>query len=453
MRGYSRKENLWVGAILAAVVMVGCGDDPQTEEDLPRLPPTMQPDASGADMDPATDPDMGQVVVEPDMTVTPSCTSHGECTEDPAGPYCDPQAGACAPLPPGHLIGWGEGGQATITEVYRPQMASEAPDLDFHPMRDELWVVNRHPEVAGVCSQNDPQSARCRSLGGFTTILTRPGQPDQQVQILEDGNSWHFMRRPPAIAMGTPDRFATCGEASTGNFEDNDVKFIGPTLWSSDLSVYAQPSGGNGSHLDMLHATPWCMGIAHEQDNVYWVFNGDAGSLDRYDFQQDHGPGADDHSDGKVHRYAAGTVGRVPNVPSHMVFHPGDSHLYVADTGNGRIIKLDTTSGQKGGAFSPVYEPLADYGTMTGAQVSDVVASGTLVRPSGLALHDDILYVSDNQTGRIHAFTLAGEEVQTLDTELPAGALAGLAVGPQGKLWFTDMSSGAVYRIDPAGAQ
>merc|ERR1711974_36901 len=103
------------------------------------------------------------------------------------------------------------------------------------------------------------------------------------------------MRRPPALAMGDNGTFATCGEAATGNFEDNPAMFIGPSLWSTDLAVYAKPSGGNGSHLDMLHATPWCMGIAHEVDNVYWAFNGHVGSLDRYDFNNDHGPGNDDH--------------------------------------------------------------------------------------------------------------------------------------------------------------
>ena len=34
-----------------------------------------------------------------------------------------------------------------------------------------------------------------------------------------------------------------------------------------------------GSHLDMLHNTPLCMGIAHEAANRYWVFGGLKGSV------------------------------------------------------------------------------------------------------------------------------------------------------------------------------
>src|SRR5690606_2860220 len=127
--------------------------------------------------------------------------------------------------------------------------------------------------------------------------------------------------------------------------------------WSSNLGIYGiQPPGLNGSHLDMLHETPFCMGIAWERDNVYWVFNGNAGAIDRVDFHADHGPGNDDHSDGEYWRYVPGQVARVPNVPSHM--HLAGTWLYIADTGNGRVVRLDITSGVMGDPFSPVYDPI-----------------------------------------------------------------------------------------------
>jgi hypothetical protein len=396
-------------------------------------------DAAGG---PVCDLDTGECVAE--------CTTSEECVDHEAGPFCDPEVKACAPLPAGHLIGTGDGSPESVTlvEVFSPPSPVETPDLAFHPMRDELWVLQRPFEVDGECKQANPRSERCASLGGFTTILFEPGTESQTSRRLEDGNSWHFMRRPPAIAMGDDDMFATCGEAATGNFEDNDTMFIGPTLWSSDLSIYAQPSGGNGSHMDMLHATPWCMGIAHEKDNIYWTFNGHVGSLDRYNFHDDHGPGNDDHSDGEIFRYVEGELSRVPNIPSHMVYHEEDAHLYVADTGNERIVKLQTTSGREGGAFTPVYEPLADYGKMVDANLSEVVPAGTLKSPSGLALHDGVLYVTDHETSKFHAFDLEGNLLRTLDTGLPAGSLAGVAVGPEDRIWFVDMKTGTVYRID-----
>lgn len=347
------------------------------------------------------------------------------------------------------LLGTAE--TATFTSVYSPQQPTGAPDLEFHPDRDQLWIVNRRAKVEGECTQSNPTSERCRSLAGFTTIIDAPGTDDQNARVLEDGNSWHFMRRPPSIAMGDNGLFATCGEAATGNFEDNDVMFIGPSLWETDLSIYAQPSGGNGSHMDMLHATPWCVGIAHEVDNVYWLFNGHVGSLDRYDFAEHHGPGNDDHSDGTIHRYVEGELSRVEDVPGHLVIDDSTNLLYVADTGNGRIISIDVTAGEQGGMFQPVYEELAEWGTMENVTVTEFVAPGTLDRPSGIALHEGTLYVSDNATGMLHAFDIeTGDELASLQTELGDGELAGIEVGPNGKIWFTNLTSGELFRLDVA---
>lgn len=378
------------------------------------------------------------------------CLGDEGCTEEGLS-MCDLESNTCVAPPVAPLLGTGDGSVESVNfvNIYTPPSPLESTDLAFHPERNELWVLHREFEVQGQCTEANPRSARCNSLWGSTTIIKSPGLPFQSEETRVDANAWHFMRRPPALAMGAHDTFATCGEAATGNFEDNDVNFIGPTLWSSDLDVYARPSGGNGSHLDMLHATPWCMGIAHERDNVYWVFNGDAGSIDRYDFHEDHGPGNDYHADGEIFRYVPGEVERVPGVPSHMVFNPDDAHLYVVDTGHARIIKLDTTQGMLGAPFSPVYEPLASYGFMNGASMVEVVTSDMLVQPSGLALHDGTLYVSDHATGKLHAFDLDGNLLRSLQTPFGEGSLAGIEVGPNNNLWFTDMKSGSVHLILP----
>jgi sugar lactone lactonase YvrE len=112
-------------------------------------------------------------------------------------------------------------------------------------------------------------------------------------------------------------------------------------------------------------------------------------------------------------------------------------------------VKLDTNSGTRGGRLSPVYENLADSGEMDDAVLTEVVAAGRLTEPSGLALHEGVLYVTDHATTRFHAFDLNGQELRTLETGLPAGTLAGLTVGRDGRIWFVDMLQGAVYRLDP----
>ena len=380
-----------------------------------------------------------------------SCVSNADCVDSELGPFCAPDTSACAPPPAGSLIGYGDGSPASVdlVEIYAPTRAVEAPDLAFHPIRDELWVVNRRYEAEGVCTESTMSGARCRSLAGFTTVIFNPSGANQSVDILEDENSWHFMRRPPAIAFSENEFFATCGEAFTGNFEDDSTMFIGPTLWTSDFDIYTQPSGENGSHMDMLHATPWCMGIAHESGNTYWTFNGEAGSLDRYNFNMDHGPGMHDHSDGQIWRYAAGEVARVPNVPSHMAFDRTTKDLYVVDSGNNRVVRLDTLSGTETVDDGPGYEPLANFWVVEGAELVELVPPGVMEMPSGLAVHDGVIYVSDTDTSKIHAFDKEGTLLRSLDTGLPAGTLAGMDVSPAGVLYLSNMQTGEIYRIDP----
>src|SRR5690606_17956176 len=233
----------------------------------------------------------------------------------------------------------------------------QATDLGFHPTRtNELWVLHRKPESQQPCNQNNATREGCIALEGSIVVVFNPGTPEQGTWEYRDPNAWHFMRRPPAFAFGQGATFASVGEARSGNYVDDPIPYMGPTLWSSDLPGVVegcesspggcfsiQPPGLNGSHLDMLHEAPYGMGIAHETGNAYWVFNGDAGSLDRFDFQADHGPGEEYHGDGMLKRYVEGQLERVPEVPSHLVFYEG--HVYVSDTGGARVAKLDPATG------------------------------------------------------------------------------------------------------------
>jgi hypothetical protein len=194
----------------------------------------------------------------------------------------------------------------------------------------------------------------------------------------------------------------------------------------------------------MLHQSPWCMGIAHDAGNAYWAFDGLNGHIVYYDFMTDHGPGGGDHSDGLIRRYPDATITRVPEVPSHMEVDTATEWLYVADTGAGRVMRLDTSSGSFAANLPGDVDGIPEYSSYEGATWETFVSG--LQQPSGLALAGDVLFVGDRATGEIVAFDLGdGAERQRYGTG--ATALAGLAVGPQGHLWYVDAREDEVVVI------
>ena len=90
-------------------------------------------------------------------------------------------------------------------------------------------------------------------------------------------------------------------------------------------------------------------------------------------------------------------------------------------------------------------------GTLPLAEGSSVdVQISPPFKPFGaLEIWNELLYVSDNATSRISAFTLDGMPVNYLDTGLPAGSLGAMAFGPDGKLYLVDMVGSRVLRVDP----
>lgn len=355
-------------------------------------------------------------------------------------PLGTPAEQALALFPPG----------ATLTTIYSSAAQRSATALAFNPsVGGELWVTLRQFPVSAPCTQSDPSG--CRALiGEVALVATR--EPVPTAVLKQDGNAWHFMRRPTSIAFGDNGNLATCAEARTGNYEDEPIDYVGPTLWSSDPEIFGvkpQP-GQNGTHLDMLHATPFCMGIAHERDNVYWTFNGKLGALDRYDFKEPHVIGGEDHSDGEVHRYVEGELARTPEVPSHLVVHDESGGVFVADTGHGRVVRLSPGTGEISGPISDNYDALRVAARIEGAELSEFASDG-FVRPSGLAIHGGVLLVTDNATSRVHALALSdGAPLRTYDTGLAEGSLSGVAVGPDGRVYLTDLLAGSVYRVDAA---
>ncbi|WP_437821985.1 hypothetical protein [Sorangium sp. So ce1078] len=366
---------------------------------------------------------------DPDVAPAPPllCKASPDCAASPETPLCDQERGECAALPPGYPIGVKDGSPSSVAlvPVHEPSRLREPIDLDFNPERpEELWVVNRRDDSV--------------------IIITRPGAPDSTSLHRRDPAAAHFMDRPPAIDFGHTGTFGVCGDNNNGG-----DYFMGPSLFSSDLTIFAVATPtGLGSHLDMLHSSSFCKGIAHEAGNVYWVFNGNDRALDRYDFAHDHGPGNDDHADGEIYRYVAGEVLGIDEAPSHIVYNAEDRHLYVADTGHKRLLKLDTASGTPGADFDG-QEPVVARRHVDGATLVELVAPGTLEVPSGIEIHEGLVFVTDHATSRFHAFDMTGQLVRTLDTGLPAGSLAGFTFGPDGKIYFTDLLSSRVYRIDP----
>jgi DNA-binding beta-propeller fold protein YncE len=374
------------------------------------------------------------------------------CGSDPVNP--DP---VDAPDPPPAevigALGSGDGspGSVTFVTVFDPEdnrgIVLEPTSMAWSGVTPgELWVTLRESYVDEPCNDGDA----CAWLEGYVAVISG-ADAEPSVSVKKDINAWHFMRRPTGIAWGVGDYFATAGEARTANYEDAEAAFNGPVLWTADPAIFAIAEGlpTHSSHIDMLHESPYAMGIAHAVDNEYWVMNGDAGSLDRYDFNVPHEPGADDHSDGEVWRYAAGELLRVPEVPSHLVFEDTKTILYAADTGHQRVIALDTTTGRPDGDIF-TYDPIDTHVLMTGASVQEVVSPGTMELPSGIDYEQGALFVADRASGRIMVFDAAtGRQLRSLDTGLGAGALTAVSFGPDGKIYFTDVLGGRVIRVEP----
>lgn len=312
-----------------------------------------------------------------------------------------------------------------VTEIATSaDFLDEPRDLAFNPEKtSELWVVN---------------------MGNSSvTVLSKAGTSGQEGERYKGPASTHFLAKPAALAFGVEGTFATIhDEDQPTQGEATPADFMGPTLWTSNLDDF---DGGDEGHVDMLHNSPLGVGIAWggtEDQHLYWVFDGFHGAISRYDFGQPHSLGGTNHGDGEIVRYAEGEVAYVAGVASHVEFEQATGLLYIADTGNGRIAVLDTATGSPGSSIAPNYDGVDQF-AMTGATLTTFVAAGgeaALQQPSGLVLHEDMLFVSDNATSRILAFDLDGTLLDYVDTGLPAGSLQGLAI-----------RGGSVYAVDTPG--
>ena len=146
-------------------------------------------------------------------------------------------------------------------------------------------------------------------------------------------------------------------------------------------------------------------------------------------------------------RYAAGALSAADGVPGHLALDSGSGELFIADTGNGRIVKLDTNTPLDSASSVAGYHTETPLYGVPSSLTAVTGASAGLSKPSGLVLHNGHLVVSDFATGHIKVFQKNGTLVGDLDTGLGAGAITGLAVGPNGKLFVADQKNDRVLEL------
>lgn len=313
-------------------------------------------------------------------------------------------------------------------------------DIDFQKesgRTNELWVLNYGTE----------------NTGSSTVIITNPGKTEQTDEYRKDGNSWHFMALATALDFGENGDWGT----SQGILDANrrGVNFTGPSLWPGDMDIYAKVGnppvqGTNGSHLDMIHQSPYGMGICNWKGNEYFVFDGYHGNLTYYGFGDGHYPGGDYHGDGKVIHYGEVKLTRDPTglLPGHMEMDADKKWLYVVDTDKKRVLKVNIESGDFTASASIARmhnEELAVYGEQKNVEWS-VFAEAGLKRPCGLAVNENRVFVSDYETNEIVCFNAEdGAELGRIQVE--AKGIMGIAIGPNGGLWYADYEDSKVYQV------
>ena len=314
-------------------------------------------------------------------------------------------------------------------------------DLDFHssPEREnELWVIN---EVSAIFDEN---------VGGSTVTYYNAGTENQWADYRKDSFSAHFMHTASAIAFSENGTFANALDVQDAN-NNSGGYFSGCTLWDSDTSIYARVYQNGpllGSHWDMIHQSPYSIGIAGEVDNIYWLFDGYHSTIVKYDFQQPHEHGGDNHYDGQLYRHDDVQVMREPGLSSHIDIDENTGWLYICDTGNQRLLRMNINSGQFAESLDTYGEYLEVYARMEGTEWEEIPSSG-LINPTGLDVYNGRLLISDYANGDIIIFDIDEDqpvELGKFETGL-AEEVMGIKVSHDGSIWYVCTNANELHQV------
>lgn len=364
----------------------------------------------------------------------------------------------------------------------------------------EIWVTNRGSDSL----------TRIRIAGERITAVTRT-----------DAYAEHFVALPMGIDF-SPDgaRFAVANDSGNEvrwidfrinperNVHFRNNNFMGPTLFDAEtyalagqtkayLDDWPQPGYGHdapdswprddcpveywsvetglcmwpreGSHLDMIHATPFSTAIANITENVFLVLDGCGsrddenrclgdGHLALVDFNRDHGEGNGFHGDGYVHRYIDATFTRAEGFPSGIVVRA--DYAYYSDTGAGVVRRVDLDSGRTSVLVGPWHPGPVSHGrhgtgAIDWAYVVDSPGDGdsppviqAWVESAGstaLIAEAGTRWIMPQETLSEYAYVYGSPLVDLV----PAGRVAvptGLAASDAG-LWVADGASGTLHLV------
>lgn len=296
---------------------------------------------------------------------------------------------------------------------------NQPTSLQFDPHnKNHLWVANKYDDSMSVI--DIPANPLREDVFEFASGIVG--------NHYQDGYAEHFMDYPMGFAFSdSSDKFAIIGDNNNcvrgmdfqlspeRNMHFKCNNFMGPTLFGkSSFAKVRQDKAfmqdwrapgqdrvvtlevppcrakkpvpdvcfAEGSHMDMLHETPNGMGIAHYEANQFYVNDGFYGMLTLYDFNYDHLNGNTFHADGRVVRFSDVILTREPGVHSGMVFDSTKEWLYIADTGAGRIIRVNVESGTPYQWISSYYDWMADLEGVEGS--AEPVVYGKSVNVNGV---------------------------------------------------------------------
>lgn len=321
---------------------------------------------------------------------------------------------------------------STVVTIANANQGIAAPrDLDFNPdASKELWIANMGTYMDGA----------------DLVIISNVGKSNQRAESISDGSRMHFMNSTSALSFSDNGNFGTCGEVI--NSPGDTKEFMGPTLWRT--SIYGEVNNNGSSHIDMLHESPYGMGIEAETDNIFWVFDGFNGNICKYNFYTPHGPGEHDHQDGELARYNEVKVLRKNGIPSHLVRDKSSDWLYIVDGGNKRILRMNVKSGQKSTKLE------CNEGYENGCYLMknvtwEVYINSGLESPCGIDVKNGRLLVSDNSSGDIIVYDITSSKPLEVGKIKTNPGIMGIKVDEDNKIWFVNNKLNTISRLDLAG--